>query len=93
MVLFEFGRADARRARTLYDAYVDAGGPGRIERPGNFSMAIAQLGHIAEYDCERWLDPAASAADRERHAGRFAEFTTRPLTRAVIAELLDAVAG
>jgi Ser/Thr protein kinase RdoA (MazF antagonist) len=93
MVLFEFGRADAQRARALYEAYVDAGGTGRIERPGNFSMAIAQLGHIAEYDCERWLDPEASAADRERHAHRFAEFTTRPLTRAVIDDLLAAVAG
>jgi hypothetical protein len=92
MVLFEFARGNARRARSLYDAYVDAGGPGRIDRPGNFSMAIAQIAHIAEHDCERWLDPAASTLDRERSARRFAEFISRPLTRAVIDELLDAVA-
>ena len=76
----------------LYDAYVDAGGTGRIDRPGNFSMAIAQLGHIAETDCERWIDPAFSAADRERSVTRFAELTTRPLTRAVIDHLIAAVA-
>ena len=93
MVLFEFGRDDADRARSLYEAYVGAGGTGRIDRPGNFSMAIAQLGHIAETDCERWLEPAFSAADRERSVARFEEFTSRPLTRAVIDQLLAAVAG
>ena len=92
MVLFEFGREDPDRARRLYDAYLGAGGNGRIERPGNFSMAIAQLGHIAETDCERWTDPAFSAADRERSVTRFAELTSRPLTRAVIDLLLAAVA-
>jgi len=92
MVLFEFGRDDAERARSVYDAYVGAGGTGRIDRPGNFSMAIAQLGHIAETDCERWLDPTFSTADRERSVGRFEEFTSRPLTRAVIDRLLAAVA-
>jgi hypothetical protein len=54
-------------------------------------MAIAQLGHIAEMDCEAWLDPAATAVDRERAASRFAEFSERPLTRAVIDDLLAAI--
>jgi Ser/Thr protein kinase RdoA (MazF antagonist) len=93
MVLFEFGRDDAHRARALYEAYVGAGGTGRIDRPGNFSMAIAQFGHIAENDCERWLDPAFSAADRARSVERFEELTSRPLTRSVIDQLLAAVAG
>jgi Ser/Thr protein kinase RdoA (MazF antagonist) len=92
MVLFEFGSEDPGRARALYDAYVDAGGTGRIDRPGNFSMAIAQLGHIAETDCERWLDPTFTDADRTRSVGRFEELTSRPLTRAVIDQLLAAVA-
>jgi hypothetical protein len=35
----------------MHDAYVAAGGPGRIERPGQFTMAIAQLGHIGELSC------------------------------------------
>jgi Ser/Thr protein kinase RdoA (MazF antagonist) len=91
MVLSEFGYGNARRARALYHAYVDAGGPARVDRPGNFSMAIAQLGHIAEVDCERWLDPASSQLDRERAVSRFAELTNRPLTRAVIDHLLAAI--
>lgn len=91
MVLFEFANADVRRARTLYDAYVDAGGTARIDRPGNFSMAIAQIHHIAEMDCEAWLDPAASKQERQRHIPRVAEFIDRPLTRSVIDDILAAI--
>jgi Ser/Thr protein kinase RdoA (MazF antagonist) len=91
MVLFEFASDDPRRARPLYDAYVDAGGPSRVDRPGNFSMAIAQIHHIAEMDCEAWLDPAASEEERRRRVPRIAEFIDRPLTRAVIDVLLAAL--
>ena len=66
LVLFEFGLGDPRRARALYRAYLEAGGPGRIDRRGNFSMLIAQLGHIGEDACARWLDPGESEAERER---------------------------
>lgn len=90
LVLFEYGCGDTVRTRTLYDAYVDAGGPGRIERPGHFSMVIAQIGHIGELACRRWLDPALSA-DREHNAGRVEEFVTEPLTRQTIDDLLDVV--
>ena len=93
MVLFEFGSEDARRARALYEAYLDAGGTGRIDRPGNFSMAIAQTGHIAEMDCEAWLSADASESERERRVTRVNEFTSRALTRAVIDDLLTAVAS
>jgi Ser/Thr protein kinase RdoA (MazF antagonist) len=88
LLLFEFGLGDAVRARLLYDAYVDAGGPGRIEGTGDFSMLIAQLGHITEFACARWLEPGASESDRERAAAKVAEFTSRPLTRAAIERLL-----
>jgi Ser/Thr protein kinase RdoA (MazF antagonist) len=91
LVLFEFGSGDARRARTLYEAYLDAGGPGRIDRRGNFSMAIAQIGHIGEISCRTWLDPRESELERNHSFERVAEFTSKPLTRAVIDELLDAV--
>ena len=64
LVLFEFGLGNPERARALYGAYLDAGGPGRIDRRGNFSMLIAQLGHIGEDACERWLDPGESEAER-----------------------------
>jgi Ser/Thr protein kinase RdoA (MazF antagonist) len=93
MVLFEFGSGDADRARSLYDAYLGAGGPGRIDRPGNFSMAIAQTGHIAEMDCEAWLASDTSESERERRVPRVNQFTSRALTRAVIDDLLTAVGG
>ena len=49
IALFEFGLGDAARERALYDGYLDGGGLGRIEGPGDFSMLIAQLGHITEW--------------------------------------------
>jgi hypothetical protein len=92
-VLYEYGGQDALRVRALHEAYVAAGGPGRVDRPGRFSMAIAQLGHIGERACERSLDPATSEVERARAAALLGEFLTdRPLTRALIEELLAAVA-
>ena len=90
VVLFEFGRGDDDRARTLYRAYIDGGGPGRIDRPGVFSMLIAQLGHIGEDACRRWLDPLEPVAERERQVARAQEFIEAPLTRSAIEALLDA---
>ena len=94
LVLFEFARGDAERARRLHDAYVDSGGPGRVDRPERFSMVIAQLAHIGERACRRWLEPDASAGDQERATERVDEFLSDDaLTRAVIEQLLDAVTG
>jgi hypothetical protein len=84
VVLLEFAVGDQGRATCLYEAYVGTGGPGRLERPGQFAMAIAQLGHLGELACRRWLDPTQDRA-------RVAEFTNEPLTRQHIYELLDAV--
>ena len=91
-VLSEFGYKDAARARSLWRAYVDAGGPGRITRRADFSMVIAQIGHIGELSCRTWLE-AETQAERDRAAGRVAEFLDRPITLAVIDGLLDAVNG
>ena len=88
IVLFEFGLGDELRARDLYDAYLGAGGPGRIEGTGDFSMLIAQLGHITEHACTRWLQPGASEAERARAADRVGEYTSRPVTREAIERLL-----
>ncbi len=90
--LFEFAGLDAARARALHRAYVAAGGPGRVTGRGSFSMAIAQLGHITEISCVDWLDPNASQADRDHSADRVAECVERPLTRATIDLLVEAVA-
>jgi Ser/Thr protein kinase RdoA (MazF antagonist) len=92
VVMSEFGYDNAERARTLWHAYLDAGGPGRIDRRADFSMVIAQIGHIGELACRGWLE-ATSEVERDREAGRVAEFIGRPLTLAVIDELLDAVSG
>jgi Ser/Thr protein kinase RdoA (MazF antagonist) len=91
LVLFEFGMGNADRTRMIHDAYLDAGGPGKVDRPGTFSMLIAQLGHIGEDACLRWLDTTGSVDDRERQAGRADEFLSSPLTRGAVAEILDAV--
>lgn len=88
LVLFEYSCGQAVRARELYDAYVDAGGPGRIERPGDFSMIIAQLGHIGEISCRRWLAPERSA-EQQHNADRVGEFLSQPITLRMIEEMLD----
>ena len=92
LVLYEFGTGPTGRAKALYEAYLDAGGPGRVERRGTFSTVIAQLGHINEMACRRWLSAPADSDDRRHYAHRFAEFTSRPLTGAAIDDLLDAIA-
>jgi Ser/Thr protein kinase RdoA (MazF antagonist) len=93
LVLFEFARDDPARARPLVEAYADGGGPGRVRRPADFSMPIAQLGHIAERWCRIWLDHASSDAERGRAVAGVDEFLSEPLTRAVIDRLLEAVRG
>jgi aminoglycoside phosphotransferase (APT) family kinase protein len=90
VVLIEFACGDLARAQRLYGAYVDADGPGRLERPGHFSMAIAQLGHLGERACRLWLDPTE---DRARSTARVEEFLSEPITRQLIDRLLDAIAS
>ena len=89
-LLFEYTYDDASRARAMYQAYLAAGGPGRVRRPGDFSMAIAQLGHILEISCRRWL---ASTDDRPLNESRVAEFVTKPLSRPLIDGIVAAVSA
>lgn len=90
-LLFEYCYDDGQRARALYDAYVAAGGPGRVEQLADFSMAIAQLGHILEISCRRWLASMASAEHRATNQARVAEFAEKPLSRDLIERILDAI--
>jgi hypothetical protein len=90
LVVWEFGRTDPRRVRALHDAYVDAGGPGRVRDESDFSMVIAQLGHIGARACRDWLE-ATNGADRDVAAAWFGEFVDEPLTRETITMVLDAV--
>jgi Ser/Thr protein kinase RdoA (MazF antagonist) len=91
VALFEFAAGDRDRARELYREYRHCGGPGRVARRGDFSMAIAQLGHITEISCRHWLDPPTSPAEREHHAARVRESVEDPLTVEAIDALLDSV--
>ncbi len=88
-VLVEYAGMDGTRARAIREAYAEAGGPGRVERPTDFAMPIAQLSHIVEEGCRRWLI-AATDADREDNEAWVREFLDRPLTRDVIEALLAA---
>jgi hypothetical protein len=92
-VVFELGIGDPARGAEVYRAYRAAGGPGRMETRADFSMTIAQLGHILEAACEIWLDPESTEDERRRQDGRVAEFVDDPLTVAAIDELLEAASG
>jgi hypothetical protein len=50
-------------------------------------MPIAQLAHIAEEGCRRWL-AATTDDDRADNEAWVREYLDRPLTRNVIASLL-----
>jgi len=91
VVLFDFTVGNPERSRRLHDAYVDAGGPGRLTGRGTFSMLIAQFGHFFESAAKEWLDPKSSEADREHAVSRFDELFAKPLTLDRIDEFLDAV--
>ena len=69
MVAWEFGLDDAGRIRALLDAYVEAGGPGRVTAPGDFTMVIAQFGHFYEMAAAPFIDPTATDADRGARGG------------------------
>jgi fructosamine-3-kinase len=87
LVLVEFGDADPARSRAIRDAYADAGGPGRVMSSRDFAMPIAQLAHIVEVGCRRWL--AATTVDaRADNEAWIREFIDRPLTRTVVEALL-----
>jgi len=86
-VLVEYAGTDPARAPVIRGAYAEAGGPGRAERPTDFAMPIAQLAHIAEEGCRRWL-AATTDDDRADNEAWVREYLDRPLTRNVIASLL-----
>jgi Ser/Thr protein kinase RdoA (MazF antagonist) len=88
-VLVEYAGVDTARARAITSAYEDAGGPGRLADPEDFRMPIAQLHHIVEEGCRRWLLAPTDEARRDNE-GWVREFLDRPLTRDVIASLLSA---
>ena len=89
-MLFEFAGHGGQRARELYGAYRDRGGPGSIAGPQCFSMAIAQLGHIGHLSARRWLT-GPDPAERERNEARVDEFLGDGITRNQIDLILDSI--
>ncbi len=90
VVLLEYSWSDGPRARQLYAAYIEAGGPGRVRRRADFTMAIAQLNHILAHSVRRWLE-ATDDPTRARYAAAVAEFVDEPLTREAVDRVLDAI--
>jgi len=90
-VLFEYGRTDPCRARALISAYEEAGGPGRIRKPGQFSMLIATLGHINQLAARSWLQAAPGSPERPDAEAWIRESLDDPHTRARLLELLRTI--
>ncbi|SEG90927.1 Phosphotransferase enzyme family protein [Nonomuraea solani] len=80
--------ADLPDAAAAYDAYRAAGGPGRLAEPADFSMAIAEQGHLLEFYIRRALSPQETDENRSRARGRIGTMLGRPLTTARIDALL-----
>lgn len=90
MVIFEFGRGDAVRQRSLYEAYLAAGGPGRVADRSDLGLAVAELHHIAHRHITRWLS-ARNPEARARSLAGIEEFLAEPLLLSHVDALLDAV--
>lgn len=78
MVLFEFGVGDRDRVRALHEAYLDAGGPGRITGRDSFALTVAQLHHIGHRHARMWLAARDDVA-RQRSLAGLEEFLAEPL--------------
>jgi hypothetical protein len=92
MLLFELGQGNADRQQRLYDAYVTAGGPGRVVAREDLAMTVAQLHHIGHRHLTMWVaarDPEA----RARSLAGVEEFLADPFLLPAVDRLVTAVAG
>lgn len=87
LVLLEYSDRDPTRAAAIKRAYADAGGPARVDRIVDFAMPVAQLAHICEEGCRRWL-AATDDAERASNEAWVREIIDRPVTRTSIEALL-----
>ncbi|MEU6724393.1 aminoglycoside phosphotransferase family protein [Nonomuraea wenchangensis] len=76
-------------ATPAYRAYRDEGGPGRVTEPADFSMAIAEQGHLLEFYARRAMNPEESEENRTRAGGRLRAMLARPLTRDRVERLVE----
>jgi len=92
LVVFEFGNGDPERMLALYAAYLRAGGPGRLSRPGDLTMVGSACEHLAEDGCRRWL-AAGDPIEREATESLVGWLLDDPVTPATVRDILGAVAG
>ena len=71
------GGATPLRQRRLYDAYLEAGGPGRITGRTDFALTVAQLHHIGHRHLRMWL-AARDTEGRARSLAGIEEFLGEP---------------
>lgn len=90
MVVLEFGQGDAGRQRLLYDAYRDAGGPGRVTAREDLALTVAQLHHIGHRHLRMWLG-ARDSESRARSLAGVEEFLGEPLLLPDIDRLVEAL--
>ena len=90
MVLFAFGCGESDRTRTLFDAYCDAGGPGRLRMRADLTMLVATLNHITAEGCRRWLR-AETEEERAQNAAWVREGLDDPVTLDTIDHILASV--
>jgi hypothetical protein len=90
MVVVGFCLGQPHRVRPLYDAYLDAGGPGRITAPGDFTMVLAQFGHFAVDAAQGWMD-STHPERQDRYEAWFREGWEQPFGREEIAGILEAL--
>jgi hypothetical protein len=90
MVLVEFGQRDAVRELGLYDAYLAAGGPGRVTGREDLALTVAELHHIGHRHLTMWLRSRDSEA-RARSLAGVEEFLDQPLLLPDVDRLLAAV--
>jgi aminoglycoside phosphotransferase (APT) family kinase protein len=91
MVIFEFGRGDPTRRRTLYDAYLAATGPGRVRGRADLGLAVAELHHIGHRHLTMWI-AARDPESKARSLAGVEEFIGEPLLLPDVDALLDALA-
>ncbi len=90
MVIVGFWQGDPDRVRLLFDAYRDAGGPGRIVEPSDFTMVLAQFGHFAAAAARSWMEPTHPER-KDRYEAWFREGWDQPFGMTEISEILQSL--
>ena len=76
-------------ARDCYQAYLAAGGPGRLRATTDFAMAAAVQGHLLEFYNRRALDPDETPENKARSRARLAHLLRQPITLDRVHGLLE----